>query len=62
MSRAFWFEATAGTLFGALVINRWALSRTEAITVVTVLVWTLVGLALIDIFASTPRPPTPRHP
>jgi hypothetical protein len=62
MSRPFWFAATSGTLFGALAINRFAQSTTEAGQILAVLVWALVALALIDIFATTPKPPTPRNP
>lgn len=62
MSRPFWFTATAATAFAAILINRWAVSSTEAGTILAITVWALVGLALIDIFATTPRPPTPRNP
>jgi len=64
MSRAFWFTSFAASGLASIAIHSWADTRTDAEVILTILVWTLFLLAVIDV-ARTSGPgggPTLRNP
>jgi len=62
MSRPFWFAAFFGAVAIGGIIRYWADSNLDVAYLVSIFIWTLFGLALIDISRTTPRPPSPRNP
>jgi hypothetical protein len=62
MSRPFWFTAFGASVLAGVLIHSWADTRTDATIIVSILVWALFFLGVVDVIRTTPPGPPPRNP